>query len=70
MGAHGHSTHYVPGYVWILHGWYKQRWWRSEVGNDDAMDCTDEQLEMLLQNSISILQIPGADDVIYSTHSS
>ena len=56
------SRHYTSGYVWILHGWYKQRWWTAEVANDATVNCTDKQLEDMLLNSISIVQIPSPED--------
>jgi gamma-aminobutyric acid type B receptor len=55
-------SHYVPGYVWLIHGWYKQFWWTAEVANDDVVDCTNKELEELLRNSIAILQIPTSQN--------
>ena len=60
-------SHYVPGYVWLIHGWYKRFWWTAEVAHDDFVDCTDEQLEELLKNSIAILQIPTSHNTTAPT---
>ena len=64
LSASDDASRYVPGYVWILHGWYKQRWWTAD---NDTVECTNERLEVLLRNSISILQIPAADNVTAPT---
>lgn len=58
---------YVSGYVWLIHGWYKQSWWKTEETNDDAIGCTNEQLEALVKRSIAILQVPTADNVTATT---
>jgi hypothetical protein len=55
-------SHYVPGYVWLIHGWYKQFWWTAEVANDHVVNCTNKELEKLLRNSIAILQIPTSQN--------
>ena len=55
-------SHYVPGYVWLIHGWYKQLWWTAEVANDHVVNCTNKELEKLLRNSIAILQIPTSQN--------
>lgn len=55
-------SRYVAGYVWLIHGWYKQHWWTAEVAKDDVVDCTNEELEDLVKRSIAILQIPSADN--------
>lgn len=51
----------MSGYVWLIHGWYKQNWWKTEVANTDV-SCTDQQLETLVKRSIAILQVPTADN--------
>ena len=37
------------------------------MANDDTVDCSDAQLETLLKRSISILQIPSADNLTAPT---
>lgn len=55
-------TRYVSGYVWLIHGWYKQNWWKTKVAKADTVSCTDQQLEALVKRSIAILQVPTADN--------
>ena len=61
------DSRYVSGFVWLIHGWYKLRWWTAEVAQDSEVDCTDDQLEQLLRRSLAILQIPTADNTTAPT---
>ena len=61
------DSRYVSGFVWLIHGWYKLRWWTAEVAQDSEVDCTDDQLEQLLKRSLAILQIPTADNTTAPT---
>ena len=43
-----------PRYVWILHGWYPNRWWTEAVANE-TIACSDTQLEMFLAKSRTLI---------------
>ena len=46
--------HHYPGYVWITLGWYRDDWWRETATSDDDIQCSDEDLEPLIRNALSI----------------
>lgn len=60
-------SRYVPGYVWITHGWYKTDWWTAKVAGDDVVTCLDPELETLVRRSIAVLQIPTAENETAAT---
>ncbi|XP_038051856.1 gamma-aminobutyric acid type B receptor subunit 1-like [Patiria miniata] len=43
---------YGAKYVWILPDWLQWRWWRDP---DDAIDCTQEQMDAVTANYIGII---------------
>jgi gamma-aminobutyric acid type B receptor len=48
-----------PYYVWLVHGWYQDKWWTNDVsGFDPDVNCTDSQFELMLNQSISLLNYP------------
>lgn len=53
---------YVPGYVWITLGWYRDQWWTETVSQDIIPGCTDDVLEPLISQSIGIQQTNSAPD--------
>ena len=55
-------THYYHGYIWITLGWYHKQWWMAEVARDNEVNCTDDELERLLERTIAIQQFPTADN--------
>ena len=52
-----------PRYAWILHGWYRERWWTQEVANS-SLDCNDKELETFLMESklLTIFLNPVPED--------
>lgn len=54
--------------MWLIHGWYKQNWWKTKAAKTDTESCTDQQVEALLKRSIAILQIPTAENVTATTN--
>jgi len=55
------AFHY-RSYVWITLGWYRERWWKAEVAQDNQVNCTDAELEQLLERTIAIQQFPVAEN--------
>ena len=45
-------------HAWLAYGWYAQASWTN--GND--VNCTDDQLRMVLENRISVEVFPIPDD--------
>ena len=41
------------GYVWILYGWYADKWWLEDVNNTD---CTKEEMNHAI-NASTILTV-------------
>ena len=60
------AFHY-RSYVWITLGWYHQLWWRVEVAQDDQVNCTDTELDMLLERTIAVQHFPTAENRTAST---
>lgn len=56
----------MSGFVWLIHGWYKQHWWKTGVVSNDT-NCTDQEIEAQVKRSIAILQIPTSDNVTATT---
>ena len=46
--------HLHPKYTWITYGWYAQASWI----NGDIVNCTEDQLKMVLENGISVEVYP------------
>ena len=44
---------YIPGYVWITHGWYQDKWWTEDIAGK-LPNCNDTLLEPLINNTIGI----------------
>lgn len=55
------AFHY-RSYVWITLGWYREQWWKAEVAQDSQVNCTDAELEQLLERTIAIQQFPVAEN--------
>jgi len=55
------AFHY-RSYVWITLGWYREQWWKAEVAQDNQVNCTDAELEQLLERTIAIQQFPVAEN--------
>lgn len=53
---------YVPGYVWITLGWYRDQWWTEEVSREIIPGCDDTTLEPLINQTIGIQQANSAPD--------
>ena len=49
-------------YVWITIGWYGEDWWKTERMTDDAINCTDSDVEQFLPNTLAILQANTAEN--------
>lgn len=47
-----HMEMYHPGYVWITPGWYGEGWWM--VGGEESLNCTLQQLEAVLNRSVTV----------------
>lgn len=47
-----HMEMYHPGYVWITPGWYGEGWWM--VGGEESLNCTLQQLETVLNRSLTV----------------
>ena len=49
-------------YVWMLIGWYSDKWWEQD---DDSIDCTPEEMRQAVRGYISVesLQL-GAPEVM------
>ena len=43
-----------PNYTWITYGWYAQASWI----NGDIVNCTEDQLRMVLERGISVEVFP------------
>ncbi len=43
-------------YVWITLGWYGDEWWRVERLTNDTLDCTDQDVEQFLPNTLAVIQ--------------
>ena len=54
--------YYVPGYVWITLGWYRDQWWTEDVSQDIIPGCDDATLEPLIDQTIGIQQTNSAPD--------
>ena len=61
-------THYYHGYIWITLGWYHKQCWMAEVARDNEVNCTDDELERLLERTIAIQQFPTADNMSAPTN--
>lgn len=56
-------------YVWITLGWYRDDWWKAERQGDDVVtNCTDEDVEQFLPNSIAIIQANTAENTTGETN--
>ena len=53
---------FVPEYVWITLGWYRDRWWSEEISQDNLPNCTDSILEPLLSRTIGIQEANSPPD--------
>ncbi len=40
-------------YAWITLGWYGEEWWTL---TNDSANCTDQDVEQFLPNTIAVLQ--------------
>ena len=47
-----------PKYVWIVYGWFSQSSWT----NANNVDCTVDQLRMVLEGGISVEVFPIPED--------
>ena len=47
-----------PKYLWLAYGWYAQASWT----NSKSVNCSEEQLSMVLENGISVEVFPIPDD--------
>ena len=52
---------YHPGYVWITPGWYGDGWWRSDEAPGGSINCTDREMQRVLDRSLAVLQYPIVD---------
>lgn len=68
---------YHPGYVWITPGWYGEGWWM--VGGEESLNCTLQQLETVLNRSVTVTveaqnsssisgQVSGVVDYLHAMH--
>ena len=55
--------HLQPKYTWIVYGWHAQETWT----NADIVNCTEDQMRIVLENAISIEIFPIPDDMDQST---
>jgi len=55
------AFHY-RSYVWITLGWYRHLWWTVGVAQDDQVNCTDAELDTLLERSIAVQYFPTAEN--------
>ena len=55
------AFHY-RSYVWITLGWYRHLWWTVDVAQDDQVNCTDAELDTLLERSIAVQYFPTAEN--------
>ena len=55
------AFHY-RSYVWITLGWYRHQWWTVDVAQDDQVNCTDAELDTLLERSIAVQYFPTAEN--------
>ena len=57
---HLQRMHY-PRYVWILPGWFEENWWTEEenVNKSDQVVCTQEEMKVMLNNSLGITEVPS-----------
>ena len=56
-----HNLVGFPRYVWITYAWYQDRWWTSDV-NDEQISCGEDEIVQLLKQSIAIEVVPVSDD--------
>ena len=56
-----HNLVSYPRYVWITFAWYQDEWWTS-VANNDPIRCNDDELAVLLRQSLAIETVPVPDD--------
>ena len=47
-----------PKYVWMAYGWYAQASWT----NSKNVNCTEAQLQAVLENGVSVEVFPIPDD--------
>lgn len=68
---------YHPSYVWITPGWYGEGWWM--VGGEESLNCTLQQLETVLNRSLTVTveaqnsssisgQVSGVVDYLHATY--
>ncbi|XP_064382160.1 gamma-aminobutyric acid type B receptor subunit 1-like [Halichondria panicea] len=43
-------------YVWITLGWYGNEWWRVERLMNDTLNCTNQDVEQFLPNTLAVIQ--------------
>lgn len=57
---HLKRMHY-PRYVWLLPGWFEENWWKEEdnVNTSDKLVCTQEEMKVMLKNSLGITEAPS-----------
>ena len=53
----------VKQYVWIILGWYRDRWWTEATSKDDLPQCSDDHIESLLPQTIGIQMANSAEDI-------
>lgn len=46
-------------YVWITLGWYGEEWWTL---SNDSVNCTDQDVEQFLPNTIALFHANTADN--------
>ena len=57
------QRHLHPKYTWITYGWYAQASWI----NGDIVNCTEDQLKMVLESGISVEVFPIPENTNAST---
>ena len=45
---------FYPRYIFLLYGWYEDQWWLEQ--ENENLPCTAEQREMVLSNSLAVVQ--------------
>ena len=52
------SRHY-PNYLWIVPGWYSEKWWTEFSDHLSTLNCTLQQIERVLNRSLTLSPVPG-----------
>ena len=50
---------YGPEYVWILPGWFEEKWWEIP---DDNINCSPDQITKAAGNYIAAMESTWSDD--------